>query len=109
MQERNTSKKNKTSRTGNTKKKRARKTPKPDPTPKQNARENAGRNRPSLDGHLPEEEARVQRDRLQETQGKCKTSGPPGTAEVSHFPAPKQAVVEKQQRTENNDHQELLS
>ena len=52
--------------------------------------ENTGADRKSLEELLRDSEASDPRERVQETQGKCKTS-----EEVSHFPAPS-SVVEKQ-------------
>ena len=52
--------------------------------------------RRNLEERVPAEEAIRVRECLHDTQGKCKTSGPPGTAEVSHFPAPESVVENKQ-------------
>ena len=51
-------------------------------------REDAGAGRKSLEGLLRDSEAIEPRERVQETQGKCKTS-----EEVSHFPEPESVVA----------------
>ena len=71
--------------------------------PKTHGKTPEKKNRKDLNGHAQLDEAIVQREHLQDTLGKCKTSGPPGTAEVSHFPAP-QKVVEKQKTTTKATH-----
>ena len=77
-------------------------TPKPEPNPKQIARKKPGRTeRASMD---PFWSAIGQRERLQDTLGKCKTSGPPGTAEVSHFPAPEN----KSSKNKQNQRKQLI-
>ena len=83
--------------------------PKPDPETRKNPEEapkshgkktRAGRK--SLEELFRKSEAIEPRERVQETQGKCKTS-----EEVSHFPAP-ESVVEKTKITAKATHTKIL-
>ena len=82
--------------------------PKPDPetrkTPKKH-RNRTGKRRggpKSLEELLRHSEA-IERERVQETQGKCKTS-----EEVSHFPAPESVVEKTKNNSESNSYKILL-
>ena len=72
---------------------------KPQKPTKFRKRENAGKNGTDLDGLFQEGEAIGQREHGQDTQGNCKTSGPPGTAEVSQFPTPEKPSTKHSTKT----------